>query len=109
MRRFVTSSRARRRILVLGAVLAAVPVLGQAPGAQAQPGAGTPEKGVAATPRAGRSISATGRTMPPPRGAGQPAVAGEAAMAKAQKEAEARSKAWDSKMHKTMSTICNGC
>ena len=30
-------------------------------------------------------------------------------MAKAQKEAEARSKAWDSKMHKTMSTICNGC
>ncbi|GJE38291.1 hypothetical protein [Methylobacterium persicinum] len=104
MRRFVTSSRARRRILVLGAVLAAAPAL-----AQAQPATGTPEKGAAGTPRAGRAISATGRTMPPPRGAGQPAVAGEAAMAKAQKEAEARSKAWDSKMHKTMSTICNGC
>jgi len=76
MRRFVTSSRARRRILVLGAVLAAAPAL-----AQAQPATGTPEKGAAGTPRAGRAISATGRTMPPPRGAGQPAVAGEAAMA----------------------------
>ncbi|MFC6746588.1 hypothetical protein ACFQFG_19340 [Methylobacterium persicinum] len=103
MRRFVTSSRARRRILVLGAVLAAAPAL-----AQAQPATGTPEKGAAGTPGRPRDLRHRPDHAAAP-GAGQPAVAGEAAMAKAQKEAEARSKAWDSKMHKTMSTICNGC
>lgn len=103
MRKFVTSSLVRRRSLALAVVLAAAPAL-----VQAQPAAGTPDKGAAGAPRAGRSISATGRTMPPPRSAGQPAQ-GDVEMAKAQKAAEARSKAWDAKMHKTMSTICNGC
>ena len=30
-------------------------------------------------------------------------------MIKAQKAAEARSKAWDSKMRNTMGSICHGC
>jgi hypothetical protein len=33
----------------------------------------------------------------------------EAEMAKAQKAAEARSKAWDAKMRHTMGSICHGC
>lgn len=104
MRRFVTSSLARRHILVLGAVLAAGPAL-----AQAQPATGAPDKDAVGAPRVSRSISATGRTMPLPGNIGQPTAASEVEMGKAQKAAEARSKAWDAKMHKTMSSICNGC
>jgi hypothetical protein len=33
----------------------------------------------------------------------------ETQMLKAQKANEARAKAWDSKMQKTMGTICHGC
>ncbi|MCJ2011567.1 hypothetical protein [Methylobacterium sp. J-076] len=113
MRQFVSSSpaagrsgRTLRCALVLAAVLAAGPAL-------AQPPAGSPDK-AAATPRTGRSVSATGRTMPPVRNGGQADPASsrtnsDAAMLKAQKAAEARSKEWDSKMHKTMGTICHGC
>ena len=90
------AGRSLRCALILGA-LAAGPALAQTPSA----------------PATGRSISPAGRTMPPPRGV-PPAAAptrtqNEAAMIKAQKAAEDRSKAWDSKMHKTMGTICNGC
>lgn len=49
------------------------------------------------------------RAVPPAAASAQPKAPNEAAMIKAQKAAEARSKAWDSKMHKTMGTICNGC
>jgi hypothetical protein len=89
------TGRLLRRALALTVLCAAGPALAQAPAAP------------------GRSISSTGRTMPPARSA-QPAEAtpqtpNAAAMQKAQKAAEARSKAWDSKMHKTMGTICNGC
>ncbi len=96
------SGRSLRRVLILAALAAAGPALAQAPGSPASPG-----------PAARRTIAPTGRTMPPPRGvaptAAQPKATSEAAMLKAQQANEARSKAWDSKMHKTMGTICNGC
>ncbi|MBE7204484.1 MAG: hypothetical protein INR70_42745 [Parafilimonas terrae] len=93
------AGRSLRRVLTAAVLAAAGPALAQTPTAPA--------------PAAGRSISATGRTMPPSRRAspGTPTAQGPNAdaMQKAQKENEARSKAWDSKMHKTMGTICNGC
>lgn len=101
---FVSSSVTLRRTLVAAALLAAAPALAQAPAA-------APEAG-AAGPKPGRTISATGRVMPPPRGLAASAPvkpASEAEMIKAQKAAEARSKAWDSKMQRTMSSICHGC
>lgn len=70
----------------------------------------TPDPAVNPGPAPGRNISATGRTMPPANPnatAMKPSVAEE--MAKAQKAADARNKAWDSKMRKTMSSICSGC
>lgn len=101
MSMFVSSSLALRRALTVAALLAAGPALAQAPEAG---GAG---------PKPGRSIAATGRTMPPPRNAPAEtqakAAANEAEIIKAQKAAEARSKAWDSKMQRTMSSICHGC
>lgn len=96
MRVFVSSSL--RRPLVLAALVAAGPALAQAPAA------------VPDTPKVGRTISSTGRTMPPPRNApaqAKPATEGE--MIKAQKASEARAKAWDAKMHRTMTSICHGC
>ncbi len=61
------------------------------------------------SPNAGRHVAATGRVMPPPGSPGtlKPSVADE--MAKAQKAADTRNKAWDSKMRKTMGSICSGC
>ena len=99
MRTFVSSS------LALVALLAAGPVLAQAQAAKPDAGA--------AVPAPGRSVSATGRTMPKPRNAPAEATAkptaSEAEMLKAQKAAETRSKAWDTKMHRTMGSICHGC
>jgi hypothetical protein len=88
-------------MLVLAALAAAGPALAQAP-------ASVP------APAARHTVSPAGRTMPSPRGNAQAGTAqskasNEAEMLKAQKATEARSKAWDSKMHKTMGTICNGC
>ena len=85
-----------RHAVILGVLLGAAPALAQSP---------TPDGA-----RIGRRITATGQTKPP-----SPAVTGtarpvnEVAMIKAQKAAEARSKAWDSKMRHTMGTICHGC
>ncbi|MCJ2094982.1 MULTISPECIES: hypothetical protein [unclassified Methylobacterium] len=85
-----------RHAVILGVLLGAAPALAQSP---TPDGAGL-----------GRRVTATGQTKPP-----SPAVTGaarpmnEVAMVKAQKAAEARSKAWDSKMRHTMGTICNGC
>lgn len=107
MRKFVSSSLALRHPLTLAVLLAAGPAL-----AQTQPSGAAPGTGAVGAPKVSRSISATGRTMPPPRSVGQaapPKAASDEEMFKAQKAAEARSKAWDNKMHKTMSTICNGC
>ncbi len=104
------AGRPLRRVLILAALAAAGPALAQAPGSPA----GSP---ASPGPAARRTIAPTGRTMPPPRGVApnaastpaQPKAPNEAAMLKAQQANEARSKAWDSKMHKTMGTICNGC
>lgn len=63
-----------------------------------------------AAPRAARSLTATGQTKPPGGGAGAPMKPiNEAAMVKAQKAAEARDKAWDSRMRSTLGSICRGC
>ena len=79
--------------------------------AEAQPIPPTPIGGDAST-SGGRNVAATGRTMPPAAGrerTSNVASGTEAAMLKAQKAAEERNKAWDTKMRRTMSTICNGC
>lgn len=74
---------------------------------------------VPSSPSPGRHISATGKMMPPAGGqasdaltrqAGSPTNASIAAqMLKAQKAAEARNKNWDTRMRKTMGSICSGC
>ncbi|MCJ2123890.1 hypothetical protein [Methylobacterium sp. J-077] len=86
-----------RHAVILGVLLGAAPALAQSP---------TPPDGA----RVGRRITATGQTKPPsPAATGAARPVNEVAMIKAQKAAEARSKAWDSKMRHTMSTICHGC
>jgi hypothetical protein len=109
MRRFVSSSAAAgfpgRAFLALAVLLTAGPALAQAP-------ANGSEK-AAPAPKVNRSVSATGRTMPlrgqPPAESSRPNSTTETQMLKAQKANEARAKAWDSKMQKTMGTICHGC
>lgn len=99
MSTFVSSSL--RRTLALAVILATTPALAQ-----------TAATDPAASPKVGRTISSTGRTMPPPRNAPVETPAKAAANAdllKAQKATEARAKAWDTKMHRTMSSICHGC
>ncbi len=99
MSTFVSSSL--RRALTLAAILATTPALAQ-----------TTVTDPATGPKVGRTISSTGRTMPPPRNAPVDIPAKAAANAdllKAQKATEARAKAWDTKMHRTMSSICHGC
>ena len=83
-------------------------LLGAAP-ALAQPAPGTPGAPVP------RNITSTGVTKPPGGGGGDKGSAPysrastEADMAKAQRAAAARDKAWDSKMRTTMGSICKGC
>ncbi|GJE56259.1 MULTISPECIES: hypothetical protein [Methylobacterium] len=91
----------RRRLgaspLILAAAVFALPALAQ-----------TTSPVVPPSPSPGRNVAATGRVMPPANpGAIKPSVADE--MAKAQKAADTRNKAWDSKMRKTMGSICSGC
>jgi len=61
-------------------------------------------------PAGARNITSTGVTKPPGR-AGAPFTRSttEADMAKAQRAAAIRDKAWDSKMRTTMGSICKGC
>jgi len=93
MRRITCRSNWRPRCR---AVLALALALGTAP--------------VLAQPGAGRSLTPTGQTKPPGAVAGAPMKPiNEAAMIKAQKDAEARNKAWDSKMRSTLGSICRGC
>ncbi len=107
------AGRSLRRVLILVALAAAGPALAQSPTSTPPSAPAASAPGTA--PAARRTVSPTGRTMPPARAvppaaaSAQPKAPNEAAMIKAQKAAEARSKAWDSKMHKTMGTICNGC
>lgn len=84
-------------------VLLAAALLG-ASAALAQPG--TSER----TTPTGRSVTATGQTKPPVGGgAGALTPASQEQMLKAQRAAQARDKAWDAKMNKTMGSICKGC
>jgi hypothetical protein len=97
-----------RHAVILGLLLGTAPAWAQSPAPGAA--AGTGSNASPDAPRAGRRIVPTGQTKPP--GANSTNAArpvNDAEMAKAQKAAEARSKAWDSKMHHTMGTICNGC
>ena len=85
-----------RHAVILGVLLGAAPALAQSPAPDGS--------------RVGRRVTATGQTKPPgPAATGAPRPVNEAEMIKAQKAAEARSKAWDSKMRSTMGSICHGC
>ncbi|GLS42394.1 hypothetical protein [Methylobacterium brachythecii] len=109
-----------RRLLGASPLILAVALTGLGLGspalAQGTPSASpSPSAGVPAAPSAGRNVAATGRVMPPPTG--RPAAADRrssessvaADMLKAQKASAAREKAWDSKMRRTMGSICSGC
>jgi hypothetical protein len=88
-----------RHAVILGVLLGATPALAQ-----------SPDQNLGAAARGGRQVTATGQTKPPGApAAGMPRPVNEAEMIKAQKAAEARSKAWDSKMRNTMGSICHGC
>ncbi|MBE7249688.1 MAG: hypothetical protein INR63_32545, partial [Actinomycetospora chiangmaiensis] len=96
-----------RHAVVLSLLLGAAPALAQGP---------APNAGSAASPApagpivGGRRVTPTGQTKPPGATAAlPPRSVNEAEMIKAQKAAEARSKAWDSKMRNTMGSICHGC
>ena len=59
----------------------------------------------------GRTVTATGQTKPPPPALTQGDISpvSQEQMLKAQRAAQARDKAWDAKMNKTMGSICKGC
>jgi len=59
----------------------------------------------------GRTVTATGQTKPPAPGQTQGDISSvsQEQMLKAQRAAQARDKAWDAKMNKTMGSICKGC
>ncbi|SDA11207.1 hypothetical protein SAMN02799622_00550 [Methylobacterium sp. UNC378MF] len=97
-----------RPALLLGLLLGAAPALAQSPAPGAGPG---PAAGPTGPIVGGRRVPPTGQTKPPGGAAatGMPQPVNQAEMIKAQKAAEARSKAWDSKMRHTMGSICHGC
>jgi hypothetical protein len=100
-----------RHAVILGLLLGAPPALAQSPAPDTTPGTGSNASPAPASPViGGRRVTATGQTKPPgnPSALPQRSV-NEAEMAKAQKAAEARSKAWDAKMRHTMGSICHGC
>jgi len=95
-----------RHAVILSLLLGPAPAFAQSPAAGASPTAAPTGPIVG-----GRRITATGQTKPPgnPAVTGSPRPVNEAEMIKAQKAAEARSKAWDSRMRNTMGSICHGC
>ncbi|MGU3385440.1 hypothetical protein ACLBYG_13100 [Methylobacterium sp. D53M] len=94
-----------RPALLLGLLLGATPALAQSPA----PGAGPAAP--AGPIVGGRRVTPMSQTKPTGNAAatGLPQPVSQAEMIKAQKAAEARSKAWDSKMRHTMGSICHGC
>jgi hypothetical protein len=102
-----------RHAVILGVLLGMTPALAQSPLPDRAPGGApstVPARDPALTAPGGRRIAATGQTKPPgAAAAGLPRPINEAEMIKAQKAAEARSKAWDAKMRHTMGSICHGC
>ena len=96
--------------MLLGLLLGAAPALAQSPMSGANPGSAASPAPAGTAPA--RRITATGQTKPPGDGTaitGMPQPVNQAEMIKAQKAAEARSKAWDSKMRHTMGSIPHGC
>ncbi|WP_457105175.1 hypothetical protein [Methylobacterium sp. P5_C11] len=98
-----------RPAVLLGLLLGAAPALAQSPMSGANPGSAASPAPAGTAPA--RRITATGQTKPPGGTAatGMPQPVNQAEMIRAQKAAEARSKAWDSKMRHTMGSICHGC
>jgi hypothetical protein len=96
-----------RPALLLGLLLGAAPALAQSPAPGAGPGPAAPAGPIVG----GRRVTPMSQTKPPGNAAatGLPQPVSQAEMIKAQKAAEARSKAWDSKMRHTMGSICHGC
>ncbi|MCJ2051753.1 hypothetical protein [Methylobacterium sp. J-070] len=96
-----------RHVVMLSLLLGGTPALAQSPAPGAAPSP-APQGG---TSVGGRRITTTGQTKPPGSAGAAlpPRPINEAEMIKAQKAAEARSKAWDSKMRNTMGSICHGC
>lgn len=96
-----------RPALLLGLLLGATPALAQSPAPGAGPGPATPAGPIVG----GRRVTPMSQTKPTGNAAatGLPQPVSQAEMIKAQKAAEARSKAWDSKMRHTMGSICHGC
>ena len=99
-----------RPAVMLGLLLGAAPALAQSP----VPGAAAVLGRVAGSARDRPPAASRPRARPSRPGGGtavdrEPQPVNEAEMIKAQKAAEARSKAWDSKMRHTMGSICHGC
>ncbi|MGE8129560.1 hypothetical protein ACQKQD_21525 [Methylobacterium sp. NPDC080182] len=96
-----------RPALLLGLLLGAPPALAQSPAPGAGPGPAAPAGPIVG----GRRVTPMSQTKPTGNAAatGLPQPVSQAEMIKAQKAAEARSKAWDSKMRHTMGSICHGC
>ncbi|MCE4223623.1 hypothetical protein HCU64_07665 [Methylobacterium sp. C25] len=109
----------RRRLgaspLILAAALVSLSLGSPAVAQGASPTSPSADGVLPSAPNAGRNVSATGRVMPPasgrsPGGDRRPNESSVAAdMQKAQKASAAREKAWDSKMRRTMGSICSGC
>ena len=95
-----------RPALLLGLLLGATPALAQSPAPGAGPGPAAPAGPIVG----GRRVTPMSQTKPTGNAAvtGLPQPVNQAEMIKAQKAAEARSKAWDSKMRHTMGSICHG-
>jgi hypothetical protein len=97
-----------RHAVILGVLLGITPALAQSPLPDRSPGSApstVPARDPALTAPGGRRIA----KPPGAAAAGLPRPINEAEMIKAQKAAEARSKAWDAKMRHTMGSICHGC
>ncbi|SFS73113.1 hypothetical protein [Methylobacterium sp. yr668] len=96
-----------RPALLLGLLLGATPALAQSPAPGAGPGPAAPAGPIVG----GRRVTPMSQIKPTGNAAatGLPQPVSQAEMIKAQKAAEARSKAWDSKMRHTMGSICHGC
>ncbi|MBE7249158.1 MAG: hypothetical protein INR63_29820 [Actinomycetospora chiangmaiensis] len=97
-----------RPALLLGLLFGATPALAQSPAPGAAPGPAAAPTGPIV---GGRRVTPMSQTKAPGNAAatGLPQPVSQAEMIKAQKAAEARSKAWDSKMRHTMGSICHGC
>jgi hypothetical protein len=96
-----------RNAVMLSLLLGVAPALAQTP-------APSPGAGASSTPAGpivgGRRVPPSGQAKPSGTATSlMPQPVNQAEMIKAQKAAEARSKAWDAKTRHTMGSICHGC